>query len=159
MSKPSLWWVLLTVPLLFLGTERATAVEYGELVQNNPYACGSTAPGISEKRSPEIPCGTWTFKSTEDPVFKYMRDTGWISNERYYQVSEQTGKNWIEPADAILNRRKDIDWNRYLKTGLHFPDWIDLGLENRTRFESYDHPWRAAQKAGNGATDFQIPMR
>lgn len=159
MSKTSLRWVLLTVPLLVLGTDRANAVEYGELVQKNPNACESTAPGISEKRSPEIPCGTWTFKSTEDPVFKFMRDTGWITHERYFAVSEQTGKNWIEPPDAILNRRKDIDWNRYLKTALHLPDWIDLGLENRTRFESYDHPWRASQIAGNGATDSQIPMR
>ena len=159
MSKPSLRWVLLTVPLLLVGTEAAKAVEYGELVQKGPYPCASTAPGISEQRSPEIPCGTWAFKSTEDPVFKFMRDTGWITNERYHTVSDQTGKNWIEPPDAILNRRKDIEWNRYLKTGLHLPDWIDLGLENRTRFESYDHPWRASQIAGNGATDSQVPMR
>ncbi len=138
MSKRSLWWALLTVPLFLLGTERAKAVEYGELVQKGDK---------------------WEFKNTEDPVFKFMRDTGWITNERYFEVSSQTGKNWIEPADAILNRRTDIEWNRYLKTGLHLPDWIDLGLENRTRFESYDHPWRAAQIAGNGRTDAQIPMR
>jgi hypothetical protein len=138
MSKKSLWWALLTLPLLLVGVNTAKAVEYGELVQKD---------------------GQWVFKNTEDPVFKYMRDTGWISNERYFQVSEQTGKNWIEPADAILNRRQDIDWNRYLKTGLHLPDWVDLGLENRTRFESYDHPWRASQRIGNGRTDAQIPMR
>ena len=159
MSKKSLWLVLLTVPLLLLELNTANAVEYGELVQKDPYPCASTAPGISTERSVEIPCGTWVFKSTEDPVFKYMRDTGWITNERYHTVSDQTGKNWIEPPDAILNRRKDIEWNRYLKTGLHLPDWIDLGLENRTRFESYDHPWRASQIAGNGATDSQVPMR
>jgi hypothetical protein len=113
-------------------------VEYGELVQQD---------------------GAWEFKSTEDPVFKRMRDSGWITDERYVHVSERTGKNWIEPADAVLNLRRELDWNRYLKTGLHLPDWIDLGLEQRTRFESVDHPWRAAQRIGNGATDFQIPMR
>lgn len=138
MSKQSLWWVLLTVPLLLFDMGAATAVEYGELVQKG---------------------GSWEFKSTEDPVFKLMRDTGWITNERYFHVSEQTGKSWMEPADAVLNRRKDIDWRRYLKTGLHLPDWIDLGLENRTRFETYDHPWRAAQKIGNGETDAQVPLR
>lgn len=70
-----------------------------------------------------------------------------------------TGKNWIEPADAVLNRRQEIEWSRYLKTGLHLPDWIDLGLEQRTRFESYSHPWRANQAIGNGRTDTQIPLR
>ena len=100
------------------------AIEYGEVVQKD---------------------GKWMFKNTEDPVFKLMRDTGWITNERYFQVFERTGQNWIEPADALLNRRRQIEWNRYLKTGLHLPDWIDLGLEQRTRFESYDHPWRSSQ--------------
>ncbi len=75
------------------------------------------------------------------------------------RAEAQTGKNSIEPADAILNRRQEIEWNRYLKTALHLPDWIDLGLEQRTRFESYDHPWRASQAIGNGRTDAQIPLR
>jgi len=114
------------------------AIEYGEVVQKD---------------------GKWMFKNTEDPVFKLMRDTGWITNKRYFQVLERTGQNWIEPADALLNRRRQIEWNRYLKTGLHLPDWIDLGLEQRTRFESYDHPWRSSQAIGNGRTDAQILMR
>ncbi len=99
------------------------------------------------------------FKNTEDPVFKYMRDTGWIPSERYYAVSSQTGENWIEPADAVLNLRREIEWNRYLKTGLHLPDWIDLGLEQRSRFESYDHPWRSTQVSGGGGTDTQGALR
>ena len=138
MSERSFWWALLTVPLLLFGARTANAVEYGEVVQKD---------------------GKWVFKSTEDPGFKFMRDRGWITDERFVQVSERTGKNWIEPADAVLNQRRDIEWNRYLKTGLHLPDWIDLGLENRTRFESVDHPWRANQAVGNGATDAQVALR
>jgi hypothetical protein len=133
------WWRLFLPLLLFVaGADAVRAVEYGELVQKD---------------------GKWVFNNTEDPVLKLMRDTGWITNERYVQASERTGKNWIEPADAVLNQRRELDWNRYLKTGLHLPDWIDLGLEQRTRFESYDHPWRASQAIGNGQTDDQIALR
>jgi len=132
------WCVLLTVPLL-IEPERAQAVEYGELVQKD---------------------GKWVFKNTEDPIFKLMRDRGLITDERYYAVSWQSPKNRIESADAILiNNRKEYEWNRYLKTALRLPDWVDLGLENRTRFESYDHPWRTSQADGNGRTDAQIPLR
>jgi hypothetical protein len=138
MSKRSLWGVLLTLPLLLFGTNIATAVEYGEVIQKD---------------------GKWVFKKTEDPIFKFMRDTGWITHERYFTVSAQTGKNWIEPADAIFIRRQNVDWRRYLKTAAHLPDWIDLGLEQRTRFEVYDHPWRAEQAIGNGGTDAQVPLR
>jgi len=65
----------------------------------------------------------------------------------------------IEPADAVLIQRKEFEWTRYARTALRLPDWIDLGLEQRTRFESYDHPWRNRQAIGNGQTDPSIALR
>ena len=62
-----------------------------------------------------------------------------------------------EPADAVLVPAREWKWNRYLKAALHLPDWLDLGLEHRTRFETYDHPWRRSQPAGE--TDSQIQQR
>ena len=138
MAKRSGWCTFLIVLLLVVGVGSVRAVEYGELVQKD---------------------GEWVFRSTEDPVFKLMRTKGLITDEEYFKVSAQTGKNWIEPADAVLHRRKNMEWNRYVKTAMHLPDWVDLGLENRTRFESYDHPWRADQAIGDGQTDSQVLLR
>src|SRR5688572_29056618 len=138
MCKSRMWCALLSIMLLIAGVELVRAVEYGEMVQKD---------------------GKWVFRSTEDPVLKLMRDRGVITNERYNEVSAQKGRNWIEPADAILNRRQDIEWTRYLKTAMHLPAWIDQGLENRTRFESYDHPWRMIQVRGGGGTDAQVALR
>jgi hypothetical protein len=132
------WWRLFLLLLVLVGADPVIAVEYGELVQKD---------------------GKWEFRNTEDPVLTLMRDTRLITDEEYVKVTDRTGKNWIEPADAVLNQRRELDWNRYLKTSLHLPDWIDLGLEQRTRFESYDHPWRASQAIGNGQTDPQILLR
>ncbi|MDN5942796.1 MAG: hypothetical protein L0H94_13010, partial [Nitrospira sp.] len=84
MVEKSWWCAFLIVLLLVVGVGSVRAVEYGELVEQN---------------------GQWVFRSTEDPVLKLMRDKGLITNERYIEVSGQTKKNWIEPADAILNRR------------------------------------------------------
>ena len=138
MSKRSLWWTLLSVPLVLMGTGTAKAVEYGELVEKD---------------------GKWEFKNTEDPVLKFMHDKQVITHDDYFNATDRTGKDWIEPADAVLNQRKEIDWLRYEKSLLRLPDWLDLGFENRTRFESYDHPWRASQAIGTGQTDAQIAMR
>lgn len=138
MGNTSWWCAFLSVFVFVAGVGSVRAVEYGEMVQQN---------------------GEWVFRSTEDPVLKLMRDKGLITNERYYEVSAQTGKNWIEPADAVLNQRRDIEWRRYVKTALNLPDWIDLGLENRTRFETYDHPWRSTQAIGGGQTDSQMVLR
>ncbi|MGD9851546.1 MAG: alginate export family protein [Nitrospirales bacterium] len=71
----------------------------------------------------------------------------------------QTGKKWIEPADAVLNQRKEVEWPRYLNAVLHLPDWVDLAIENRTRFESVDHPWRSTANIGGGRTDSQVVLR
>ncbi|GJL56427.1 MAG: hypothetical protein NPIRA02_35590 [Nitrospirales bacterium] len=62
-----------------------------------------------------------------------------------------------ESADAVLIRTKEWQWNRYFKNALHVPEWLDLGLEHRTRFETYDHPWRSSQPLGR--TDSQVQQR
>jgi hypothetical protein len=138
MVKRSWWCAFLGVLLFVVGTGSVRAVEYGEMVQKD---------------------GKWVFQSTEDPIFKLMRTKGLITNEEYLKVSAQTGKNWIEPADAVLNQRRELEWRRYLKTAMHLPDWLELALENRTRFESYDHPWRSTQRSGGGQTDSQVALR
>lgn len=121
------------------GAGSLNAAEYGELVLRE---------------------GKWIFQSTEAPLFKYMRDRGLIPGGQYQAVFSQIPETRIESPDAILiNNRREFEWTRYLKTMLRLPDWVDLGLENRTRFESYDHPWRANQAIGNGRTDAQILLR
>lgn len=75
------------------------------------------------------------------------------------QAEAQTGKMWIEPADAVLHQRREIEWARYLKAAMHLPDWVDLGIENRTRFESVSHPWRSTAQIGGGRTDSQVVLR
>jgi hypothetical protein len=138
MSKNVFFYGLLSAALFLIGTSSVQAVEYGELVQKD---------------------GKWEFKNTEDPVLKLMHDKHVITDEDYFKTTDRTGKNWIEPADAVLNRRREMDWIHYERSLLRLPDWLDLGFENRTRFESYDHPWRASQAIGNGRTDAQIAMR
>ena len=62
-----------------------------------------------------------------------------------------------ETADAVLVHSTERVWNRYMKSVLNLPDWMDLGLEQRTRFGVYDHPWRSSQSLGR--TDAQIEQR
>ena len=62
-----------------------------------------------------------------------------------------------ETADTVLVHSKERVWDRYIKRVLNLPDWIELGLEHRTRFGVYDHPWRSSQSLGR--TDAQIEQR
>jgi hypothetical protein len=73
------------------------------------------------------------------------------------RIKAASAKPLSEPADAVLIRTKEWQWHRYLKNALNLPDWLDLGLEHRTRFEVYDHPWRSIQPLGR--TDPQIQQR
>ena len=82
----------------------------------------------------------------------------WIA--KMHEIDERAhahhGKDWIEPADAVLNQQKEIEWDRYLKESMNLPDWVDLGIENRTRFESFDHPIATNTI---GRTDPQLVLR
>ena len=86
-------------------------------------------------------------------------DPSGLIDEIRKRTEGQTVKNWKETADAVLILDRETKWNRYLKTAMNLPDFVDLGIENRTRFESYDHPWRSTQKIGGGRTDSQVLLR
>ncbi len=79
-----------------------------------------------------------------------------LTNGIQERAEAQTGSKWIEPADAVLNQRKELDWPRYLKAALNLPDWVDLGIDSRTRFEVMDHP---VNTNSNGRTDPQVALR
>ncbi len=85
----------------------------------------------------------------------------WQGIERIKErATTESEHRWEGTADEDLIRPvriKEAKWARYLKTALDLPKWLDLGLENRTRFEVYDHPWRVSQSAGQ--TDPQIQQR
>ncbi len=80
-----------------------------------------------------------------------------VNSEVMKQSRPPSTARLLEPADAVLIRSREWQWHRYLKHVLNLPEWLDLGLEHRTRFEIYDHPWRSSQALGR--TDTQIQQR
>ncbi len=91
----------------------------------------------------------WSGAAHASPVVSMRAGTG--------QVERVSRTRLPEPADAVLVVAREWKWNRYLRDALRLPAWLDLGLEHRTRFETYDHPWRASQLSGR--TDSQIQQR
>lgn len=59
------------------------------------------------------------------------------------------------PADHELIQTNETTWSRHLHSKSTLPKWIDLGIEQRTRVESFDHPFRP----GEFNTDTQMPLR
>ena len=49
-----------------------------------------------------------------------------------------------ETADQVLVSENE-SWNRYLHDALRLPAWLDLGIEQRTRFEFLEDPWRPGE--------------
>ena len=86
-------------------------------------------------------------------------EIGPFLNQLHQKAHSTSESPWKEQADAVLIHKKETQWERYLKAAMNLPDWIDLGLENRTRFEVYDHPWRSSQLGGGGKTDPQVALR
>ncbi|WP_342349707.1 alginate export family protein, partial [uncultured Nitrospira sp.] len=95
--------------------------------------------------------------------FSIASEKGSAFGDFFKEVKEraeaQNGRNWKETADASLIQDKETQWNRYLKGAMGLADFVDLGIENRMRFESVSHPWRSTAKIGGGRTDSQLALR
>ncbi len=59
-----------------------------------------------------------------------------------------------ETADAVLIR-EDVAWPRLLHGALGLPEWLDVAVDQRTRFEYLDGPFRP----GEPETQSQYPQR
>ena len=103
------------------------------------YLLVCAVPGQSESQLPDS-SGSPTHSSSMEPQL----------NE-WYSIPD----TWNETADQTLIYDENVQWTRYLKNFLKLPKWIDLGLENRTRFESLSFPFRQGQMG----TQAQIPQR
>jgi hypothetical protein len=60
----------------------------------------------------------------------------------------------VETADAVLVQ-ENVAWPRLLHGALGLPGWLDLAIEQRTRFEYLDEPFRP----GEADTQSQYPQR
>ena len=49
-----------------------------------------------------------------------------------------------ETADAVLHA-ENVVWGRQLHDALRLPDWFDLAVDHRDRFEFLDDPWRPGE--------------
>jgi len=100
-----------------------------------------------------------TYSSSDIPLFPKVAeaDSQPFTYGVFKRVKAASPTSIPESADAVLIRTKEWQRHRYLKNAWNLPDWIDLGLEHRTRFEVYDHPWRSIQPLGR--TDPQIQQR
>lgn len=100
----------------------------------------------------------FTHSSTEIPIFaKSIEANSPPFIKGVIERVKASSPPLSEPADAVLIRPQEWQWDRYLKNAMNLPYWLDLGLEHRTRFEVYDHPWRSSQPLGR--TDPQIQQR
>lgn len=60
----------------------------------------------------------------------------------------------LETADAVLHA-ENVAWSRHLHDALRLPAWLDVAVDQRTRFEFMDDPWRP----GESQKQTQLPQR
>lgn len=64
-----------------------------------------------------------------------------------------------ETADEVLMLDREARWPRHLRSALDLPGWLDLGVAHRTRFMSYDRPFRVGEIGTNSQFEQQTRLR
>ncbi|MBS0171164.1 MAG: alginate export family protein [Nitrospira sp.] len=62
--------------------------------------------------------------------------------EKVHQAEQEP---WRETADEILIERSQVRWHRYLRALADTPEWLDIGLSHRLRYESLSNNFRKDQ--------------
>jgi hypothetical protein len=118
---------------------------------STPPRSGTPSPGTKAKSGARPAAATRRkpTSSADDPKGKtppeYKRPTRWGLTAGASQRHD-----WLTGKDRFrLNEEINA------KTVLGMPEWLEGSLEQRTRYESYDTPWRRNQKSGED----QIPLQ
>ena len=66
------------------------------------------------------------------------------SKEYFFEkVTQAREEPWRETADQILINDSEVKWRRYMRALAGAPEWLDVGLAHRMRYESLSNNFRA----------------
>lgn len=63
----------------------------------------------------------------------------------YEKLHQAEQEPWRETADEILIDRSQVRWHRYLRALADTPEWLDIGVSHRLRYESLSNNFRKDQ--------------
>jgi len=90
--------------------------------------------------------------SSDDSRMLWGLDT---ARERIRKVPQNTWERiqhahqwaWDEyPDQVLIHENMEIKWTRYLSAAVNTPQWLDIGLTSRLRWEGFDNPFQADQE-------------
>lgn len=90
----------------------------------------------------------------EKEVIKDAREAPKAFKEYFLEKVEQARQEpWRETADEILIKDSEVRWHRYLRALANTPEWLDIGLAHRMRYEVLTNNFRAGDVANiNGGS-------
>ena len=77
----------------------------------------------------------------------------------YEQLIQANNEPWRETADEILIDPNQVRWHRYLRALANTPQWLDIGLSQRVRFESLTNNFRKDQETNISGTALRSRLR
>jgi hypothetical protein len=80
---------------------------------------------------------------TEKEVIKEAREAPKAFKEYFLEKVEQARQEpWRETADEILIKDSEVRWHRHLRALANTPQWLDIGLAHRMRYEVLTNNFR-----------------
>jgi len=111
-----------------------TAVDLPDQSDSNPYSETRSLP----KKDPKRPIVRQSLEAIRD-----IKGTPKKFKEYFQEkVAQAREEPWRETADEILINPAEVRWRRYLRALAGAPEWLDIGLAHRMRYESLTDNFR-----------------
>jgi len=101
--------------------------------------------------------GTSSAEGADPPNRPSQNNTTYskLSDYLMKKINDAPNQPWRKTADQILFPENQVRWTRYLHSVAQLPDWVDVGVAFRARFDLMTNPFR---KGEFGRTE-QLPVR
>jgi len=100
--------------------------------------------GNDEAQDPP-PEGQSLLKSASETIERVQDSPKQFKDYFHEKVAQAEKEPWRETADEILIDPSQVRWHRYLRALADTPEWLDIGLSHRVRYESLTHNFRTDQ--------------
>ena len=75
------------------------------------------------------------------------------------KLEQAQSEPWHETADQILINDSQVRWHRYIRALTGMPDWLDVGLHHRMRYENLTNNFRKGQPQDIDGGAFRTRLR
>jgi hypothetical protein len=102
----------------------------------------STPPALAEEENAQRPPNRSVIEGPQKAIETVGQTPKEVYSYTFEKFKQAQTEPWQETADQILIDDSEVRWHRYIRALTNAPEWLDVGLHHRMRYENLTNNFR-----------------